>query len=120
MGTAGLFIGVVLFLVDVAVVAAETARVTAGGSRPVTLRGIAAPPDVASLWKARGLPVPNGFFAPIIGAVRAGLTLVLAPPVTSVLAGALLAATLLAAQLAMLPARQLQLSDSSAIWDRSE
>ena len=84
------FVSVVLFLVDVAVVAAETARVAAGGSRPVALRGIAAPPDVARLLKARGLPVPNGFFAPIIGAVRAGLTLVLAPAVTSALAGALL------------------------------
>ena len=44
----------------------------------------------------------------------------LAPPVTSALAGALLAATLLAALLALLPARRLQLSDSSAVGDRRE
>ena len=65
----------------------------------------AAPPDVACLLKARGLPVPYRFFAPIPGAVRAGLTLVVTPPVTSALATALLATTLLAALLALLPAR---------------
>ena len=108
MGTACLFDGIVLFLVDASVMAAETSRVAAGGSRPVALRGIAAPPDVACLLQERGLPVPNGFFSHIISAVRAGLTLMLAPAVTSALAGALLAATLLAPQLAMLPARRLQ------------
>ena len=113
MGTACLFVRVVLFLVVVAMVTTETARIAAGGSRPVALRGIAAPPDVACLWKARRLSVPYRFFAPIIGAVRAGLTLVLAPPVTSALAGALHAALL-----ALLPARRLQLSDSSAVGDR--
>ena len=120
MGTACLSIGAVLFLVIVAVVAAETARVAAGGSRLVALRGIAAPPDVACLSKTCELPVPNGFLASVVGAVRAGLTLVLAPALTSALAGALLAATLLVAQLAMLPARRLQLSDSSAVGDRRE
>ena len=69
---------------------------------------------------ARGLPVPNGFLALIIGAARAGLTLGLAPAVTSARTGALLAATLLAAQLAMLPARRLQLSESRAVGDRRE
>ena len=57
------------------------------------------------LWKARGLPVTYRFLAPIIGAVRAGLSLVLAPPVPSALAAALLAATLLAALLAFLPTK---------------
>ena len=120
MGTACLFDGIVLFLVDASVMAAETSRVAAGGSRPVALRGIAAPPDVACLLQERGLPVPNGFFSHIISAVRARLTLMLAPAVTSALAGTLLAATLLAARLAMLPARRLQLSHSSAVGDRRE
>ena len=44
----------------------------------------------------------------------------LAPAETSALVGALLAATLLAARLAMLPERRLQLSDSSAVEDRRE
>ena len=44
----------------------------------------------------------------------------LAPQVTSALAVALLAATLLAAQLAIWPARRLQLSDSIAVGDRRE
>ena len=108
MGTARLFVGVVLFLVVVAVVAAEIARLAAGGSRPVALRDIrlvfAAPPDVACLLKARGLLVPYRFFAPIIGTVTAGLTLVVAPSVTSALTTALLATTLLAALLGLLPA----------------
>ena len=77
VGTARLFAGVVVFLVVVAAVAEERATVAAGGSRPVALRDIrlvfAAPPDVACLLKARGLPVPYTFFAPTIGAVRAGL-----------------------------------------------
>ena len=42
---------------------------------------------------------------PIVGAVRAGITLVVAPPVTSALVNALLATTLLAALLPLLPAR---------------
>ena len=105
MGTARLFVGVVLFLLVVAVVAAETTRVAAGGSRPVALRDIrlvfATPLDVACLLKARGLPVPYRFFAHIVGAVRAVLMLVVAPPVTSALTTALLATTLLAALLAL-------------------
>ena len=109
MGTACLFVGVVIFLVVVAVVAAETVKVAAGRRRRVAVRHIrlvfAAPPDVACLLKARGLPVPDRFFAPVIGAVRAGLTLVVAPPMTSALATALLATTLLADLLALLPAR---------------
>ena len=102
MGTARLFVGVVLFLIVVAVVLA------AGGSRPVALGDIqlvfTAPPDVACLLKARGLLVPYRFFAPIIGTVTAGLTLVVAPSVTSALTTALLATTLLAALLGLLPA----------------
>ena len=103
MGTPRVFVDVVLFIIVVAVV------VAAGGSRPVALRDIqlvfAAPPDVACLQNARGLPLSDRFFAPIIGAVRAGITLVVAPPVTSALATALLATTLLAALLPLLPAR---------------
>ena len=48
--------------------------------------------------------MPYRFFAPIIGTVTAGLTLVVAPSVTSALTTALLATTLLAALLGLLPA----------------
>ena len=46
----------------------------------------AAPPDVACLLKARGLQVPDRFFVPIVGAVGAGLTLLVMPPLGSALA----------------------------------
>ena len=108
MGIARLFVGVVLFLVVVAVMAAETARVATGGSRPVALRDIRlvfpAPPDVTCLLIVRGLPVLYKFFA-IVGTMRAGFTLVVAPRAISALATALLATTLLAALLTLLPAR---------------
>ena len=50
----------------------------------------------------------DGFLAPIVSAVRAGLALLPAPVLASSLAGALLTATLLAARVAILPARKLQ------------
>ena len=63
--------------------------------------------------------MPYRFFAPIIGAVRAELTLVLAPPVTSALAGALLTATLLAALLALLSARRFAAAGQQRGWGQA-
>ena len=60
------------------------------------------------LLQARRLPMSDGFLAPIVSAVRAGLALLPAPVLASSLAGALLTATLLVARVAILPARKLQ------------